>query len=165
MKDGFTFGVDDRGYRQGVAVPEDVAAFMRPIRAQVLPTSGDVLSAVIREARGRPVAAFKLAGIKLARAWYATDSERMERPIIFVQVVYILIFLAATRRAWALEGQRRQLAVTIWAIVCCFWASNLLSLPIVRYMTPAIGLLFLLVPSLVPSLGASPSSAAVVATD
>lgn len=153
MKDGFTFGVDNRDYRQGIDVPEDVAAFMRPIRAQVMRTSGDVFAAVMRQARAHPVAAVKLVGIKLARAWYATDSERMERYIIFIQLVYIVVLLEATRRAWKLGGERRELAITLWAIVCCFWAMNLLSLPIARYMTPAIGLLFLLVPSLWPSLG------------
>jgi 4-amino-4-deoxy-L-arabinose transferase-like glycosyltransferase len=148
MKDGFTFGIEKRDYRQGVSVPADVEQLMQPIQAQRMNTSGDVLAAFARQARAHPVAALKLMGIKLARAWYGTDSEHLETYIFLLQCLYVSVLLIATWRAWQLGGKARELAIMLWAIVGCFWAMNLLSLPLARYMTPALGMLFLLIPAL-----------------
>lgn len=151
MKDGFTFGIDKRDYRQGNTVPADVAAFMRAIYVQRTPTSGDVLRAVGRQIQERPKAAIKLVGIKLARAWYGTDSERMEGYILAIQLAYVSILLLATSRAWRMGPEARNISVMLWGLVAYFWGMNLLSLPLARYMTPAIGLLSILVPAFLPS--------------
>ena len=148
MKDGFTFAVQKRAYREGITVPADVAAIMVPINAEHMATSGDVIRGVARQARAHPVAALKLFAIKLARAWYGTDSQRLETYILLLQCFYIGLLLMATWRAGRLGRAPRELAILLWAVVLCFWAMNLLSLPLARYMTPAIGLLFLLLPSL-----------------
>lgn len=158
MKDGFTFGIERRDYREGITVPTDVAEFMEPIEGQRMRTSGDVVVAVARQARAHPVAAVKLAAIKLARAWYGTDSERLDSYILALQCLYLSILIIATIRAWQLGGAPRELSLTLWSIVGCFWAMNLLSLPLARYMTPAIGLLFLLVPALLTFQSSTPNA-------
>jgi 4-amino-4-deoxy-L-arabinose transferase-like glycosyltransferase len=148
MKDGFTFAVDHRDYRQGVAVPADVADFMRPIFSERMTSVGDVVKAVARESRARPTAAIKLFLIKLARAWYGTDSQRMESPILLIQMVVLAILLAATVIAWREAAALRDAAICVWGILLYFWFMNLASLPLARYTAPAIGLLFVLLPGL-----------------
>jgi len=150
MKDGLTFAVDPRPYRQGISVPDDVRQFMLGIYAKRMVNVGEVAKAVAHEASLRPAAFVKLGFIKLARAWYGTDSQRMEMPLLLVQVVYLTILVAATWVAWRVGGAARDLAALTALVVLYFWFMNLSSLPLARYTTPAVSLLFALLPAVLP---------------
>jgi 4-amino-4-deoxy-L-arabinose transferase-like glycosyltransferase len=151
MTDGLTFAVHPgKRHRMGISVPPDVALFMRGILGHIseMHSTGDVVRAVASETRQRPAAAVKLVAIKLARAWYGTDSQRLERPILLLQALYLLLLGVATALVWRAGGRPRELAILCWAVVLYFWFMNIVSLPLVRYMTPAVGLLFLLAPGI-----------------
>lgn len=63
--------------------------------------------------------------------------------------LYLLSFLGLS---WRLPRQKRAyqlLALSIWSVVLYFWFMSLLVLPILRYMVPAVGLLFILWPLMV----------------
>ena len=107
----------------------------------------------------------KLIAMKAARSWYATDSGRFQIPILAIQLVTMGLILLSTRAAWTSGGPQRLLACGIWGVIAYFWGMTVLVLSIARYMVPAIGLAFLLLPALlfdnaaVVSLTACPSVA------
>ena len=144
LRDGLTFAVDLRDFRQGVKVPQDVAALMEDLVARYdeLQSLGDIILVMTEEFRKRPLAVAKLFAIKAARSWYGTDSQRFETLIMPIQIAYLFMILWSTRAAWKQGGTARQLAGSVWLIVLYFWAINVLSTTLVRYMVPAIGLLF-----------------------
>jgi hypothetical protein len=100
------------------------------------------------EAGIRPFAVAKLAGLKLARSWYATDSNRFESLILLIQIPYFLVILLGTWCAWKRDNRARQLTICVWMIALYFWGMTFLVVPLLRYMVPVMGLLFLLVPPL-----------------
>jgi 4-amino-4-deoxy-L-arabinose transferase-like glycosyltransferase len=87
MRDGLTFGVKMRGYRQGVWVPADVRILQEDIDRQYnnLKTLGDVGSILAEKLRTQPAAVVKLFFIKLSRSWYGTDSQKFDTPILLIQ--------------------------------------------------------------------------------
>jgi hypothetical protein len=148
MRDGLTFAVRPKSWRQGVKVPQDVEALMQDILARVgeIKSLGGVISVMIEEWRTRPLAVAKLYAIKAARSWYGTDSQRFEIPIILIQSMYVIPALWGSQAAWKRGKTSRQLAISIWLVVLYFWGMTVLALSIVRYMVPAMGLLFVLLP-------------------
>ncbi|HYJ86777.1 MAG TPA: glycosyltransferase family 39 protein, partial [Pyrinomonadaceae bacterium] len=80
MRDGLTFAVSSKGYREDINVSPDVARVMEDILAQAdqINTVGQVSSAMAREFRSHPAAVAKLSVMKIARSWYGTDSGRRE---------------------------------------------------------------------------------------
>jgi 4-amino-4-deoxy-L-arabinose transferase-like glycosyltransferase len=148
--DGLTFAAATKGYRQDVAVPADVLNLMQEIksREKELTSPGEIASAMKDQWRQHPGAVLKLLGLKLVRSWYGTDSQRMEFPLMVLQVIYLGAALVSTRWAWRRGGGVRGLALLVWVLVFYFWGMTTLVLPIVRYMLPALGLLFLLLPAI-----------------
>jgi hypothetical protein len=152
MRDGLTFGVNKKGFRQGIAVAPDVKELMQEMLDQydTLTSFGAVVSAVKDQWQKRPMAVVKLYALKLARSWYGTDSQRWETPILLMQLVYVGVLLWSSLVAWKRGGWARQLAIGVWLIVFYFWGMNLISLPLLRYTVPVVGLAFVLVPAMVP---------------
>jgi 4-amino-4-deoxy-L-arabinose transferase-like glycosyltransferase len=150
--DGLTYAIDRRDFRQAMVVPEDVATVMRNVMAQTsrLNSLGGVGSLMWEELRARPVAVAKLIALKAARSWYATNSGRHEGASLLIQAGYLILLLWAGSAAWKRGGIIRQFAVGTGVLVIYFWGMTILALSILRYMVPAIGLAFLVVPSLVP---------------
>jgi len=149
MRDGLTFGINSKAYRQGSqAAPQDVAALMQDISARYdgLQSVGNIASLMAEELRARPLAVAKLLAIKLARSWYGTDSQQFEAPIMLIQVIYLLLALWGSQVAWRQGGAAKWLAVMIGAMVLYFWGMTVLVLSILRYMVPVMGLLFTLIP-------------------
>ncbi|MFN0109772.1 MAG: glycosyltransferase [Blastocatellia bacterium] len=144
IRDGLRFAVNLKKYRQAVAVPEDVRAMMQRIDARYDEmTSLDSLVKVVREeARPQPMALVKLVFIKAARSWYATDSGRREGLILLFQFVYLSLIVWGGWRAWKAGGQSRALVFGIALTLLYFWGMTMLTLSILRYLTPIIGLAF-----------------------
>ncbi len=148
IRDGLTFAATG-GSRPVGGFSEDVMSLMRDMsnRGDEMQSLGGVIAVIKDEFQSRPLAVAKLLVIKVMRSWYGTDSRRYEVVTMLIQVPYFLLILWGTMTAWKRGGVSRQLSVGIWAIVLYFWGMTVLVVPILRYMTPVMGLLFLLIPA------------------
>mgnify|MGYP002146723110 CR=1 FL=1 len=148
IRDGLRFAVNLKKYRQAVTVPEDVREMMQRIDARFDEmTSLATIAKVVRdEASPQPFALVKLLLIKAARSWYATDSGRRESLILLLQLGYLGLVSVGGWRAWKAGGQPRELFFGIALTLLYFWGMTVLTLSILRYLTPMIGLSFALLP-------------------
>lgn len=160
MRDGLTFGVSRKGFRKGIHLPNDVRAIMQTVKEhnRELNTTGDVVSLMVQQTREHPVAVAKLVVIKAARSWYGTDSQRLEMPILCLQIVYLIACIGALFRAWQIDGEAGNLARIIGATVVCSWGLTVLALPLARYSVTSIVLMLALLPALRPSARPRPST-------
>jgi len=153
MRDGLTFAVNAKGYRQAVAVPPDVLALMATVRSRSddLNSVGRLAGFLAQTATAQPATVARLFAIKAARSWYATDSARSERLILGVQLLYLVPIvgagLAIRRRG---PPQARRLLNAVILLAGYFWLMTILALSVLRYMVPAMGLLLLLLPAVLP---------------
>ena len=146
VRDGLTFA------QQTQDLPADVAALARDIRTRykdlrTLPAIGNLL---MEEIQARPAAVMKLLAIKAVRSWYGTESRRREPVILAIQACYLVLIVCCAAAAVRRGGRPRQLAFLVGATGLYFWGMAFLTLSIVRYLVPAVGLLFLVLPVLVP---------------
>ena len=150
IRDGLTFAVKMKGYRQGVWVPADVRTLQEDINRQynTLKTVGDVGSILAEKLQTQPAAVVKLFFIKLSRSWYGTDSQKFEKLILLIQSLYLLLILWGTWMVLKMGETAKKLAMGIWLIVFYFWGMSIISLTLLRYMVPVMGLLFLLLPAI-----------------
>jgi hypothetical protein len=150
VRDGLTFAANKLRYREGVAVPADVEELSRDIldRSRDLRTSEAIVSLVAAETKTNPVAMAKLLIIKAARSWYATDSNRLETPILVIQLLYLPLVIWGSWIVRKRGGMPQKMTIAIWLTVCYFWGMTTLVLSIVRYLLPVMGLLFLLLPGI-----------------
>jgi hypothetical protein len=148
IRDGLTYGVNAKGFRQVGGVPADVAELMNDIQAHYgeLNSLGDIAAIMGKELRVRPVAVVRLFLLKAVRSWYGTDSRRLETLLMLLQLIYLTLILWATKISWELGGKARKLTVSVWLIAFYFWGMTIMALSISRYMLPAMGLLFTLLP-------------------
>lgn len=149
MRDGLTFAVNTKGYRQTILVPTDVRGLMLTVQerteAGALDTTGAIVRLVAVEFKEQPLTTTKLFIIKAVRSWYATDSGRFENFALPIQLLYLTVSLYGSWKMWQ-RGDRRELIVAIWLIVFYFWSMTTIALSILRYMFPAMGLLFIFIP-------------------
>ena len=160
MRDGLLFDAGSKAYRDAIDLPPRAAAVMAELRPGVSAARsvGDVGRAVAAAWRTRPLGTAELVGVKAARSWYATDSGRHERPLLWLQVAYVVLAAAGGAGAWWRRGAPRALALGVAALVVYFWAMTIVVLSIVRYMVPAMALLFLLLPGLMVGRARRPIS-------
>jgi hypothetical protein len=71
----------------------------------------------------------------------------MERYILLIQAVYLTLLGWGAWVAWRKGGDKRRLAIIVLGVLATCWAMSVLTLPLVRYMVPAIGLMFVLLPA------------------
>lgn len=150
IRDGLTYGVSSKGFRQVGGVPSDVAELMNDIQSKYegLRSLSDIAALMSQELLTRPVAVVKLFLLKAARSWYGTDSRRLETPLMLLQIAYLTLIIWATKVSWNLGATARKLTVTVWLIAFYFWGMTIVALSISRYMLPAMGLLFTLLPAI-----------------
>jgi hypothetical protein len=148
LRDGLTFAVRRKDYRQGVWVPADVRTLQTDISGQYkkLQTLGNVATLLAEELRRHPGAVLKLFLIKAVRSWYGTDSHRFETPVLLIQGLYLALILWGTGVVWKMGRITKKLVLGIWLIVFYFWGMNIISTTLLRYMVPIMGLLFLFLP-------------------
>lgn len=164
IQDGLTFLAIPKDYRQEVDVADDVAAMMRRFheRRPEMGSLGGSLVVMADEAAAAPVTFGKLMAIKAGRSWYGIDSRRFELPTILLQIVYLAFISWGTVYAWRQGGDLRRMTAGNWLIVGYFWAMTIIVVPLLRYMTPVMGLLMVALPGVLLSLQARfrPSPAA-----
>jgi len=78
---------------------------------------------------------------KAARAWYGTDSQRLEDRILLVQAPYILLFVLGAAVSWRAGSGPRRIAGLAIVTTLYFWAMSMLAATLLRYLVPAISLL------------------------
>lgn len=150
IRDGLTFTEGQRkSYRAEIPVPQDVQELIDRLGVQI--AQGTIekfsdLAIVLKIARDAPLATLKFILIKAIRSWYATDSGMYERYLLLLQLPYLLLIVIGSVRVWHNRQYRSALCI-IWAVVIYFWLMTILTLSILRYMVPAVGLLFLLGPA------------------
>jgi hypothetical protein len=88
-----------------------------------------------------------LAALKAARSWYGTDSQRLDPMVLVLQGVYLAVIGAASAIAWRSGGVARRAVAAAWTIAAYFWAMTIASTSLVRYMVPAMSLLFVILPA------------------
>jgi len=165
--EGFVFGVHKEDYRIGIDLSPDVRTFMENMDKIIFSyqevLDGDVkygpggvydvriLSNIPRIAanvlKEKPVVAIKFVWLKIKRSWYGTDSNRYEKYAVLLQIVYLLIIIPALITVLR-DKEKRSIAIIAIAVTGYFWLFCVMFTPLVRYMIPAIGILFTLIPGL-----------------
>jgi 4-amino-4-deoxy-L-arabinose transferase-like glycosyltransferase len=150
MRDGLTFAVGSYG-KHGHSVPDDVRMLMETVRTSYddRPSAGALAWLLWEEIVRDPFPVLKLIGLKLVRSWFATDSQRFEGAILSLQIPYLLLVVVTGVMCLVSTGRPRVLAITVWTVTLYLWAMTLISMSIVRYMIPAMGLLFVSIPVIV----------------
>lgn len=152
MYDGLMFGVDTKGYRQEISLSSDVVQVMNDIRVHEneISTVSNIPPIVFREFRSHPIALIKLLLLKAARSWYGTDSQRLEGPILLIQLIYLALVAWGAWSAWKRGGLQRKFVIGVLLLTVYFWGMTFMVLSILRYMVPVVGLLFVLIGACYP---------------
>jgi len=152
IRDGLTFGVNaDKSYRHGIYVPAAVRVVMSNFYSQYgqLDSYGSILRASSVQLREHPLGTVGLIAYKLLRVGYGTDSQQFDSALLVVQGILFLCLLWLSLVAWRMGPPPRQLLKFLISVIGYFWIMSSLALPLVRYIVPALGLAFLLVPAAV----------------
>ncbi|MGA2034507.1 MAG: hypothetical protein ABSG68_19850 [Thermoguttaceae bacterium] len=133
-----------------VGVPDDVQALMSDLKthydAGAIQDFSQLRSWLLTQTRDRPITVAKMAGCKIVRCWYATDSHRHEAWLLLLQFLYGIPILLGGWRCWSRGGPTRCLAVFAWALVISHWLIAAMVTSILRFLVPVMPLLLLLVP-------------------
>jgi len=154
VQDGLTYAVEAKGYRTNFRVPPDVRDLQVRLAAETssIHDSGGLVEAVWQNARREPLAAFKMLLIKAARSWYGTDSGRLDMALLAIQIPYLAVLAASGVAFWHRHAEQRLLWFMLVGYLVYSWIVTIGVLSIARYMTPAIGLLFVLAPSILEAV-------------
>jgi 4-amino-4-deoxy-L-arabinose transferase-like glycosyltransferase len=151
MVDGLAFAADHEQAGAGFfLVSPTLLPVMRAVRAQrgKLGSTGGVLGTVASLAKREPLKMGLLLATKAARSWYATESGRLEKPSLIVQMPYLLLSMLAVFLSCKAGERYRGAGLAVGLLVLYFWVMTIAVLSISRYTVPAIGLLFLLWPAI-----------------
>jgi hypothetical protein len=149
--DGLTYAVDPSENR-AVSVPTNVRHLQERIydgSYTDLTGVGSIALFLIQESRRDPIAVTGLFAIKAARAWYGTDSGRLDGWVLGLQSAVVPVLIVALWSGWQSGGPARDFAALAGLSVLYFWSMTTISLSIVRYMVPALALIIVLTPCLV----------------
>jgi len=97
--------------------------------------------------RLRPKAVAEFFLIKAFRSWYATSSGQFDHESLILNLAYGLLFVWVLTVAVRRAGPPRLLATLVLSVVFSTWAVTIMVLSIVRYMIPAIAVMFVLTPA------------------
>lgn len=153
IRDGLTCALVTKGYRRPLKVP---SAMQKVVMKAVeewkqgrLETTGDIFAFLKRQMKENPIGVFQMFWWKMKRAWYGTDAQRSsERWILLIQIPYLLLALLGSLLLWRRGGKYREWLILSLLLVLYFWGMTTMVLSILRYMVPAIGLLFPTIASL-----------------
>jgi hypothetical protein len=154
MLDGLTFAVISETGRHVPMPSADVKRLMHDINDTrkarwATPDSRsvrDVIALVFEKLQSQPLVIAKLAVMKLARAWYGTDTGRFEFQILLVQIPYMVLIIFGLILASQQSRIVRDSALVVAVIVLYLWFMTAVALSIARYTVPAIGLLLVFAP-------------------
>ena len=163
--EGLIFGIRSEEYKVDIPLSPDIRQFMEEMHSTVfsyeqVPGGADlygpgapldvrettnVLKIAATRLSENVALALRFFWLKVSRSWYGTDSHRNERLVGYLQIFYLTVcglgLIQTIRRP-----QTRMLALLVSLMVLYFWAFSVVFTPLVRYMIPALGFLFLLAP-------------------
>jgi 4-amino-4-deoxy-L-arabinose transferase-like glycosyltransferase len=141
MVDGMTFALETKASGTPLEVSPGVRRMMETVaaRPEICASVGSLLRFWWDEFQSHPADLVALLWLKATRAWYGTNAQWLERETALVQLPYVALWMGGLVWGW-----RHQRHMTLWIAltVLAFWGMTLLVLPLLRYMTPAISLLF-----------------------
>ncbi len=146
--DGATYAVDPKDHRNIAITDADRALqldFYKIPRGQVA-TLSQIASFFVTEFRAHPNAVIEHFATKFVSIWYATDGSRLSIAFLPVQFPYMLLFAASFVLGFRQTGLRRRMTLLIAVFGLYILGMTILMVPLVRYLIPAIGLTFTLVP-------------------
>jgi Dolichyl-phosphate-mannose-protein mannosyltransferase len=143
MLNGLTVGLHPKDERGSAHLPASVMAVERRVQADQshLTTTGKIVTFMGHQFSSHPVAVAELFLLKGASAFYGTNSLTHQALIALVQAPYLILMLIGLILAWRSGGRRRWYAVFLVMVVGYMWVMTIAVLSIVRYMTPALGLM------------------------
>jgi hypothetical protein len=146
---GVTFASDEP-IRQQIQIPRRVLNLMSSLET-VLDSgiSGLELTRNIgRVLSDKPLVTLHFIGIKMSRSWYGTYTHQHEHLSLGLQIFYLAMALYAAVRGVICRILPQDFVLLASFITLYFWFLSTLFEPLVRYMVPAIGLLFIFLPVL-----------------
>jgi 4-amino-4-deoxy-L-arabinose transferase-like glycosyltransferase len=148
--DGLTFAVlNPFGSRQGTKVPADVEKLMKEIATKYSDTTtGKLWGFLMAKFQQQPVTVAKLFILKTVRAWYGTNTNKLERIIQLFQLVFMALLSCSCFIFWRNRPKERFLVVGAAALLCYYWGMTIMVLSIVRYLVPILGVLLIFIPAL-----------------
>jgi hypothetical protein len=109
---------------------------------------GPIIDIVSREVTLNKIGAIELLGTKVIRSWFGTDSHRYENyslPLILIYGSLIIVgFIQIMRRNLV----SKPLVFFVLGLTAYFWILCVIFEPLVRYLVPQMGLLFLFIPGI-----------------
>jgi 4-amino-4-deoxy-L-arabinose transferase-like glycosyltransferase len=156
IRDGLTFtgplkGTTKRQYRATIRVSDGLTEIIDVVQQRYsrLRSLSDIAGLLREQWKERPLAVVELVARKAGRSWYGTDSGRYGWPIVVIQLLYSIPLALGLWATWRSGGDYpRGLVLAALAVVLYSWGMTVVVLSIVRYMVPAIGLLFVFLPAL-----------------
>lgn len=169
MIDGATYAVDPKDHRNIPITDADRALqldFYKIPRGQITTLSqiGDFFVTQFRE---RPGAVVEHFAAKFVNVWYATDGSRLGSAFLLVQAPYIALFAVSLVLGFRQDRRRRRMTLLVTLFGLYLLGMTVLMVPLLRYILPAIGLTFALVPATIEAASAAirrRHSAALLAT-
>jgi hypothetical protein len=122
-------------------IMEDAQARLKERR---LHTRSDVAEFFTEAARDRPLQLAQLLWWKAKRSWYGTNAQRSEETLLaWNHALYLVLSVAGALLLWQGAGSGRRWLIVSGLLVLYLWGMTVIVLSIVRYMLPAVGLLFI----------------------
>lgn len=166
LEDGLTFAVRSKGYREAMVAPAGAVRAMKELDATLgaggepaagestrgePATVGGILAVAATQTGRDPLGMAQLVGFKAVRAFYGTDTGRFEGLVLALDLCWLLVLGWAARRSARRGGAAAAWMRLVVLVGGWFWLATLFALPLVRYLVPAIGLSFTLLPALLPA--------------
>lgn len=140
---GFTFPLRETEGMPWPKIPDNILNLMEEIKAQNPKNMTGLFGFFMSEFKDKPLAFLELIGLKMARSWYATSQMWWEEKIVLVQLPYLLSALFGIILAIRKQRDKIKNIIFLLGIVISFWGITTLSLSILRYMIPSMGLIII----------------------
>lgn len=132
-------------YRQPLKMPSTMRKVVMKVveQRERLKDIKDIVAFLREQIKENPIGVLQLFWFKMKRAWYGTDSQKpIEKWILLLQIPYLLLIFIGSCLLWWKGSTYRELFILTLLLTFYFWTVTTVFFSILRYMVPAIGLLF-----------------------
>lgn len=146
---GLSFSIGDTEDERTIPVPKVIFDFQKHLdeRANEITGYGSYMRVMLDEFIQDPVTVTLYFLIKAARSWYGSDTGSMDNIGLLLQIPYLLVIIAAAFIALRSGGQARFYVLSTSLFILYFWLLAITSYPLLRYLVPMFGMLFIFVPA------------------
>jgi len=160
LVNGFTFASRGEDYRIPIFLPPEARRLMNSIEQELTQLSsqthdneeknsiGPIVQLIVDESIQNQAGALQLLAVKVVRSWYGTDSHRYEtlsRTLISLYGFLVVAGLILGARRSLISNSTLLLTL---ALTAYFWMMCIVFEPLVRYLVPHLGVLFLFIPGI-----------------